>query len=267
MIGSIFGGFAAIKILMNSRLIKQYLSFDQLLVCASCLVASYIGGTSNFFETSKILNMQSTQVSNIISLIASIDIGIMVLYFAILSALHNSHVRYLFKDSLVPQVISSEVKNQSNNSSTSILKNQNLWYILPLVVAIGILQLSNVLIINLKLQGVSVLLSIVMTYIIAKYFNQSNSNSQEIISFILSNQSSTLINLFYFIIGLSFHIPNLQLLGFPIISLILTILSIHLVTILGCSWLWNQVLKFIQSRHGTNLSNMQIDLDSLLLSR
>lgn len=96
--GSIIGGylgFHAAGFSLNSG--GKPFPLDSLSILASCLTASYIGGTVNFFETAKILGADTSQTKKVLlNLVAGADIGVMVMYFSLLSAIRNSPIKGIF---------------------------------------------------------------------------------------------------------------------------------------------------------------------------
>lgn len=69
----------------------------KLKMIASCITASYIGGTANFFETSEHLTSMyksSMDIKKSLNAVAGIDIGIMVAYFSLITSIQTLYSRY-----------------------------------------------------------------------------------------------------------------------------------------------------------------------------
>ena len=96
--GSIIGGylgFHAAGLSLNFG--GKPFPLDSLSILSACLTASYIGGTVNFFETAKILGANTSETKRaLLNLVAGVDIGVMVLYFSLLSAIRNSPIQRVF---------------------------------------------------------------------------------------------------------------------------------------------------------------------------
>jgi uncharacterized membrane protein len=66
-------------------------------IAASCLCASYIGGSVNFFATSHIINTGGEETTSLITSMAAADLVVMALYFAFLTgALQSRRLKALF---------------------------------------------------------------------------------------------------------------------------------------------------------------------------
>ena len=90
-LGSFIGGIGAYYVIMNLSLQQKFKG--SLKLVTSALTASYIGGTANFFEVINILtrNVATREsFSSIINLVAGIDIGVMVAFFAILHSIRSN---------------------------------------------------------------------------------------------------------------------------------------------------------------------------------
>jgi len=81
VLGSIIGGIFTCKTLPIIAAGKLNYDFVAI-VC--CLIASYIGGTLNFFETAKYLNIEKDD-KKILNFMAAADIGVMIVYFSLLN--------------------------------------------------------------------------------------------------------------------------------------------------------------------------------------
>ena len=82
-IGSLAGSFLGVQV---AGCFAQTAADRQVWpIAASCLAASYIGGTANFFETAAALGAKSSPSTlKALNLIAGIDILVMVAYFGVL---------------------------------------------------------------------------------------------------------------------------------------------------------------------------------------
>ncbi|KAJ1436500.1 hypothetical protein B484DRAFT_416855 [Ochromonadaceae sp. CCMP2298] len=88
-IGSILGGYLSYHVATYlSRSRGARINFSS---CATCLTASYIGGTANFFETAAALKLPP-QEATVLQQLAAADIGVMIAYFAVLKAVKRTAV-------------------------------------------------------------------------------------------------------------------------------------------------------------------------------
>eukprot|EP01038_Epipyxis_sp_PR26KG_P007471 gene7471-10184_t len=85
---SIIGGIMGSKIVKLLSRLFVHLSHINVIACMSCLTASYIGGTVNFFDTAKLLKLNGDDLK-VIQLLAAGDIAVMILYFAVLNILKS----------------------------------------------------------------------------------------------------------------------------------------------------------------------------------
>lgn len=73
-IGSFFGGFVG-KVVAKPLYSNSFFE-PSLIPCCACLVASYIGGSANFFEVASLLQQKWSSLADVVSIVAAVDIGL-----------------------------------------------------------------------------------------------------------------------------------------------------------------------------------------------
>lgn len=126
--GSYIGGFIGFTvasmyvkhstILSRINNIASSAAIIQLKMIASCITASYIGGTANFFETSDLLLTKfnaHNDVKKSLNAVAGIDIGIMVAYFSFITSIQAFYSRFQNKSGVY-----DKSRSQSRDSNINI---------------------------------------------------------------------------------------------------------------------------------------------------
>ena len=289
-IGSLLGGLISYKYKHSS--IYNILSPSVIAACTACLVSSYIGGTVNFFETGKqIISSSSTtssssinnSIQSTINLVAGLDIGIMVMFFTLLRAIRDSPIKKWLVHS---NNNSNNNKNDSNNnssinkqdqveavssssssssSSSNISKRQSLTNILsvllPVGLSIGLTFIGSSIQSVINIPGISVSIVIVLGLLLKRLDRLllSKGNHTSILGSGHSKSSQYMLCLFYTIIGITTRVQDVFQLGLPLLSMIISILLIHISFILITSYIWNH---FIIKKE----QNLMVDIDTVIIA-
>jgi hypothetical protein len=176
--GSIIGGYMGFHAAgLSLNLGRKPFPLDSLSILSACLTASYIGGTVNFFETAKILGANTSETKkSLLNLVAGVDIGVMVLFFSLLSAIRNSPIQRFFPaatsetgltDALIspPLTISSVnhtvdfeniILSHNGNSPTKYFVRKTLNYLPSVILSGCVSMLANFVQKKVPVPGVSV---------------------------------------------------------------------------------------------------------------
>ena len=241
-IGSFIGSIVAFNIVKK---FSHNILVSDLAVCAGCLAASYIGGTSNFFETANVLVKNGGSTLKLLNIVAGIDIFVMVCYFMVLLGIRKLgikdnetvHMNKPFHDTL-----SSDAAPPSA-SLVDIVK--------PGALGLAVSLIASSLQKSVAIPGVSVTIATILAIAIRKSgFNWVKSMSSEGRSL----SSAFYLSIFYSILGGGLQLNDLVV-GIPILSLITLTLAIHLGIMFLSRFLWNYYFP-----------KQKIDLDSLIIS-
>lgn len=273
-LGSFMGGILGFSYAKSSQTIGKY----DLATVISCLVASYIGGSANFFEVASFLGKDaSPSLPGIVTLVAGLDIGIMVVYFSILLSLRQcksvisflsgtkieddgSKVGGLPQDKLIKETSVTTPHEQKGSLETTHKFNvafliEKMRLLKPLGIAFTISSFSlwmQSLVPHLP--GVSVMICTLLSILFKKL---SPATFDLALGGIAGEGCMTL---FYSTLGQSLILSDL--LGASFLSLIALVmcsmLSIHLITILIGSALWNRL--------GQNKSPYKVNIDDVILA-
>ena len=119
-IGSILG--CVLSFLVCQMFPQLWLSPKEAAIAASCLCASFIGGTVNFFATANVILAGSHNINNsLMSSMAGADLLVMAIYFACMAvALRSRFLSLIFlkdnKDSALPKKHQQVINSQDNIS-------------------------------------------------------------------------------------------------------------------------------------------------------
>jgi len=195
-IGSYIGGYLGFTI--ASLFVHHSQHMMKLKMIASCITASYIGGTANFFETSELLITKFNaplDIKKSLHAVAGIDIGIMVVYFSLITTIQSFYSRR-FQQKLSSSKQEGVVLTSTNNTTSSLESSSPLveptkspdsiinkssikyllfqaikYYIIPLGMAICLCTSSSYLQSSFfKVPGVSVILSTLSSLLVAQIF-------------------------------------------------------------------------------------------------
>jgi len=281
-IGSLLGGLISYKYKHNS--IYTILSPSVIAACTACLVSSYIGGTVNFFETGKQIisstssSGSSSSIQSTINLVAGLDIGIMVMFFTLLLAIRDSPIKkWLVGNSNSSSSRSSSSGSGSSSSShdrvvaASVLSDGNiskslsfkkiLSALLPVGLSIGLTSIGSLVQSVINIPGISVSIVIILGLLLKRLDRLISLKGNHII-ILGSNHSKSsqyMLCLFYTIIGITTRVQDVFQLGLPLLSMIISILLIHISFILLSSYIWNH---FIIKKE----SNLIIDIDTVIIA-
>jgi Protein of unknown function (DUF819) len=176
--GSIIGGYVGFHAAgLSLNVGGKSFPPDSLSILSACLTASYIGGTVNFFETAKILGANTSETKKaLLNLVAGVDIGVMVLYFSLLSAIRDSPIQRIFPtatsetgstDALItlPLIVTSvqnticlenNITSHNGNSPAKYFVRKTLNYLPSVVLSGCISMLANFVQKKVPVPGVSV---------------------------------------------------------------------------------------------------------------
>jgi hypothetical protein len=277
--GSLIGGFLGFHVAQSSSI-----SRDSLSKLSACLTASYIGGTVNFFETSKSLGATGSTLKELLINVASIDIGVMVAYFWLLKVIRNSSMM-----NLLPKQNEPAKKNRLEKATTTSMLNSvtPFWMLLPsIVVSTGITFIANFIQDRITIPGISVILVTVaglIFYDLVQKISGKIANAKETNSILIRRQkifidafgsnsgkaSDYMMSLFYTTIGLTF---KFEAVSKPVCILMGVTLVTHLIFIFAGSLLYNsfigwlvnnRILKFDrESKKENDTGNFTKEFDS-----
>ncbi len=242
IIGSFVGSIVAFNIV--KKFCSANILVSDLAICAGCLTASYIGGTSNFFETANILVKNGSSTLKLLNIVAGFDIFVMVCYFMVLLGIRKMGVKDETAQSKKP------LHNSSDNSTTSA-NIAVLDIVKPGLLGMVVSLIASKLQKTIAIPGVSVAIATILSLIIRK----TNFRWVKSISSDGRNLCSTFyLSIFYAILGGGLQFNDLVV-GIPILSLISLTLLIHLGIMFISRLLWNNYFP----KH-------QIDIDNLIIS-
>ena len=270
--GSFLGGYFSYALLQNPKFtslpfMKITGSLKSTLVpTTSSLTASYIGGTANYFEVADLLSHLG-ETPNVIN---AIDIGIMVLFFCVLNIIKSSS----FFSRLLPRSNRLNVEKrpelrprlyiEPSPSDPNYWKHQAVKASRIFKLIAGALLVTKFIVVickKLPYRGLSVML----TAGAGLYMNSKK--PEKITAFfeefeVLGNVGSLyLLCMFYSVIGLNSGLSEFPLVGTPLLVLISTILSVHLLVLLVGSKLVNMLLS---KQNGDSV--FPIDIDSAVIA-
>lgn len=113
-VGSLIGGLLSYKLV--TTFFPKAFPVRIVNMVSSCLTASYIGGSANFFEVANLLKTDSATERHVVNQICASDIGIMILYFELLAVLR----RWTFTNRLFPRSSSPSVNEVSSTAQKSV---------------------------------------------------------------------------------------------------------------------------------------------------
>jgi Protein of unknown function (DUF819) len=176
--GSTIGGYVGFHAAgLSLNVGGKSFPLNSLSILSACLTASYIGGTVNFFETAKILGANTSETKKaLLNLVAGVDIGVMVLYFSLLSAIRNSPIQRIFPtatsetgstDALItlPLIVSSvqniiclenKIMSHNGNSPNKYFVRKTLNYLPSVILSGCVSMLANFVQKKVPVPGVSV---------------------------------------------------------------------------------------------------------------
>lgn len=205
--GSIIGGYLGFHAAGHSlNLVNKHFTLDSLSILSACLTASYIGGTVNFFETAKILGANTSETKKaLLNLVAGVDIGVMVLYFSLLSAIRSSPIQRIFPTAtcevgstgaLITPLTISPVYNTNSLENDSTLQNRKFptkyfvietFKYLPSIILSGCISiLANFVQKKVSVPGVSVTVATIAGIVLLEtvenfqYLDAKSSTSTEV---------------------------------------------------------------------------------------
>ena len=261
-IGTMLGSFCGVK--CATRFASRGTSSSVWPIAASCLAASYTGGTANFFEVANLLGALQGPVARALSLIAGIDILVMVVYFGILLSLRSwvavgkdkslSFLSFLYSDAGTNAQTNVVSVSAKSGQSTFLGRRKLLGAALVVVIA-GLLALTAAQVQRLlpRVPGLSVMASVLSAVYLA-----SNSPVLGLASpAALSASCELTLGVFYAVLGLGCRIQDVFSVGPSILLLMLITLAVHLTTLLLGSWVWNRSCRD---------SSNAIDVDTAIIA-
>lgn len=236
-IGSLAG--ASVNILVSKLFMSSEQSFMEVSKLATCLSASYIGGTANFFETAAALQLQARQQ---LRLLAVADIGVMAVYFSILQAVYRrlSGTQEKKVDTS-NAIMTSEVKPEQEHAFVKYTS-----YIISSCLAVMITVMSNhVQSIYSHFPGLAVLwvtllsaAAAVLPLTIMKNIPNLHINRNGGLSPLMRKSSGIWLGMFYAALGMALRPSDLLSLHPSSAVLFPVILTCHLSVLLSLSWLY-----------------------------
>jgi len=274
-LGSVIGGIMAFMLMSFSK----HLYDIPVMKCASCVTAGYIGGTVNYYETAKTIGLHQSHPI-VVNGIAGLDIGVMVLYFAVLSYIKSQNIfkslwltslpkSYQDFDGADRSIIMNDITSSSRISLTHTeYIRQSLNALLAIVCAVSISSLASLFQHKSNIIGSSVAISISLSYFISSILSKLNLLTLEFRT-LCGTLSEHFMQLFYTTIGLYSNFFSFVRNSYSSLSLMLILLCTHAITVFGGSFLWNKVVTHIQSKNDNNhhQSLPCIDLDTAMLAR
>lgn len=241
-IGSFIGSIVAFNFVKK---FTHNILVSDLAVCAGCLVASYIGGTSNFFETANVLVKNGGSTLKLLNIVAGIDIFVMVCYFMVLLGIRKLGIKD--NETVQPtKPLHDTLSSDAAPPSASLVDA-----VKPGVLGLAVSLIASSLQKSVAIPGVSVAIATMLAIAIRKSgFNWVKSMSSEGRSL----SSAFYLSIFYSILGGGLQLNDLVV-GIPILSLITLTLAIHLGIMFVSRFLWNYYFP-----------KQRIDVDSLIIS-
>ena len=242
--GSLLGGVLGYKAVSSFTARST-----EMAICAASLMASYIGGTANFFETSSYLatvySSPAIKVnSSIFAVVAGVDIAFMVAFFQLLTYIRNRHVSR------------GPLSSPADRAPAAVklsARDRALYQFLPVTSAFAICRLSSLVQSRLvRINGVSVTVTTCLSIAVAAALGAR----QPLLRRSMIGSSSYLVVLFYSSIGLLLRAKDVQLAGAPIAALISTILLTHVAVMQLLRCVWNKALP----------ARYHIDMETLIVA-
>lgn len=226
-IGSLAG--ASINIVLSKLLISSKKSFVEVSTLATCLAASYIGGTANFFETAAALQLQARQQ---LSLLAVADIGVMAVYFSILQGVYRRLSR-----TQVHKCDTREISPVTKPSEDNIYIKYTLNTI-PSFLAVVITMASNYLqSVNFgHIPGLSILCVTLLSAAVALLLSKLQIDTGSSVT--MQKSGGLWLGMFYAALGMALRPSDLLLLHPSSAMLFPVILTCHLFVLLLLSHLF-----------------------------
>ena len=259
--------------ILSSRFPNAIIS--QLIVFTSCLSSSFIGGTVNFFEVAVSLNAMRGQLGKSLEMFAASDIGFMVVYFGGLLLLQSSPVA---------KVLTPRLKFESAEESAEIPLDEKLLskeYIVQFIKrATSVAELITASLVitliagwlqqYLKITGISVIFTVLLTLGTIKIFKPSN---LEIFSSSTA-AGNLMLSLFYATIGIEAGLFEIYKVGLPMLVLIVTALFIHITVVIAGSWCWNKLVAKVMKKPNFDVLDIEnisyrkflIDIDTAVVA-
>lgn len=236
-------------------------------MASACLLASYIGGTSNFFETAGVL-ASTAEDTKLLNLIAGVDIALMIAYFGVLLGSKSILSKILATDGRGNGGGGYDSKGSrfyglSKKQARPIEKASPVGAMKCLAFAIGISSLATWIASRVPVMGISVPLSTLG----ALFASQVPLFRKLGVLVPGENSAPFMLCLFYAIIGLDCKLQELAHVGFPILKLMTTMLATHFGVIVALSFTWNRILAFIASRRSTSGGgNLELDAETVIIA-
>lgn len=252
-IGSIAGAFAGMLAL--SAVLKSEVA-GSWAMAAAALLSSYIGGTSNYFETASVLT-RTAEDSSLLTVIAGADIFMMIAYFAFLLGSQPLLSRVLPKAKNLRQGPGKRFYGLSQKQSTPTKTPSSVDSIKCITFSIAISSLANKLATFSPVVGVSVPLS-TMGALLASRVPLFKKLGVLVPG---ERSASAMLCLFYAVIGLDCKLQDLATVGLPILTLMSTMLATHYLTIVALAIAWNRLLATMFLSRGT-----QLDAETVIIA-
>jgi len=254
-IGSILG--CIVSFLVCRQYPTLWLSPTSAILAASCLCASYVGGSVNFFATA---NLLQTKSSDLMTSMAAADLMVMAVYFCFLTAaLQSKPLVRLFDNQSHNQTMSDIVPVSDNmdievgdHNRKHVPKDRPLSRIQTAVAAISaaslawiIVQIANrvedKLAASIRMPGTACAVIALLTTIISRYAPR---NSLWInMQCVASPLSQVCFHLLFASIGMSANIGTALQAGPACLLFSMTALFIHVVVTLGGSLVCKRILN------------------------
>jgi len=257
-IGSILGCILSFAI---CRQFPQLLPPKEALIAVSCLVASFVGGSVNFFATAALIGDRS---SSTLSSMATADLVVMAIYFALLStALHSNRLKRLFEDDREQRVHSTfdSLLPESPDDSFHV-QNPIRWAratLLVSVMALAIVRMASRIDTFLQdlVPGTACAVIAALVPLLNNWMPSSSHLWQDMQS-VASPLADFSFLLFFSSIGMSADLTAVMRCGPACLLISLAALFVHMIVALTGSWLARQWCSTIRLEDVLVASNAAI---------
>lgn len=261
VIGSLIGSLVGVPLassLSSASQIEQSLVWP---IAASCLAASYIGGTANFYETASALGAKGT-VAKTLNLIAGIDILVMVVYFGVLLGVrgltnsihstpnaHNHPLLNIFPGLAAPS--SSATTSAASAAPSDAMPISDIYQPPSLRTMLTATALaSSVAFIATRIQtrfrhipGLSVVLSVLSALLLNRSGQLRRLLDSAVSRPSLRRANEYMMAAFYACIGSACRLQDVFTVGLPVLGLMVSLLVTHLTIMLWGCGTWNWLIK------------------------
>ena len=196
------------------------------------LVASYIGGTANFFETTKFAPVGTD--TSVFASIAAVDIGVMCVYFAALSGLLRLTTRRpKMKRGLSTADPATAIAAAPSTGDRDLGVDRHregrpgaVYSLVSVMSAVAITSAARLIQNKVGLQGLSVTLATVLAFLLRRIC--ASSPLLLPLLYAAGRPAAIAMSIFYASIGMSCTLVEVSAAGSSILATVFTLLSMHL---------------------------------------